>query len=777
MSHDEDSEAHAGRASGAEDDSARGVSRRGFLQGSSLALAAGALLGGEARAERTHEPGVVGPGAVPIALAINDRAYTVAVEPRETLASVLRDRLGLTGTKVACDRGACSACTVHLDGAPVCACMTLAIDVGARKVTTIEGLARGETLHPVQEQFLAHDAMQCGFCTPGMVMSCAALLARTPLPTLDDVKGAVSGNLCRCGTYPKVFAATLAAAGQPVPAGTRVLRAAEVLEQPCGAKPPAGEPPPWPRHDQLVVVGKPTPRLDGRAKVTGTARYTADVQLPGMLHARRVVSTVAHAHVKAIDTSAAAKLPGVKAIQVVEHLREGAVPRKSGRATRFPTVRYVGQTLAAVAATTQAIADEAARLVRVEYEVLPFVVDLDAARKSGAPLVYPGPTDQMGSAGGGGARKGLPQKGNVRGPNETTKGDVAASMRQAAWVVEGEFRTGVQTHSALEPHGVVADWRAEGLTVYASTQGTASVRDELAEVMALPASKVRVLTEHMGGGFGAKFGAGTYGVLAAQLSKLAGAPVRLVLDRREEHTAVGNRPSSIQRLKLGAKKDGRLAAMELESHGTAGIGLGAGVGPWTQMLYPTPAFRSAQYDVFTNGGPGCAFRAPGAPQSMFAVEQLVDELAEKLGADPLALRDLIDAGDDRADREARRRERKLAAERAGWARRRPPGSDRGPIRRGIGVAQAIWGRFVNTNAACEVRLARDGSIEILSSVQDIGTGTRTALAQVVAEELGVRASDVTVRIGDTEHPIGPPSGGSMTLLAMTSPARIAAFRV
>ena len=760
-----------------DDDVRREVSRRGFLQGSTLAIAAGALLGSDARADHAEAPGPVGPGPVPVALEVNGKTHTVELEPRETLASVLRDRLGLTGTKVACDRGACSACTVHLDGLPVCSCMTLAIDVGARKVTTIEGLARGEALHPVQEQFIAHDAMQCGFCTPGMVMSCAALLARTPLPTLDDVKRAVSGNLCRCGTYPKVFAATLSAAGQPVPAGTQVLRAAEVLEQPCGGRAPASEPPPWPHNERLAVVGKPTPRLDGREKVTGRARYTADVQLPGMLYARRVVSTVAHARVKAIDTAAAVRLPGVKAVQVVEHLLEGAVLRKSGRRERFPTVRYVGQTLAAVAATTQAIADEAARLVRVEYEPLPLVVDLDAARRSDAPLVYPGPTEQAGSEGGGGARRGLPQKGNVRGPNEAKKGDLAASMRKCAYVVEGEFRTGVQTHSALEPHGVVADHRAEGLTVYASTQGTASVRDELAEVMGLPASKVRVLTEHMGGGFGAKFGAGACGVLAAQLSRRAGAPVRLVLDRREEHTSVGNRPSSIQRLKLGAGKDGRLLAMELEAHGSAGTGLGAGVGPWAQLLYPTPAFRSAQYDVFTNAGPGCAFRAPGAPQAMFAVEQLVDELAEKLGTDPIALRDLLDAGDDRADREARRRERKLAAERAGWAKRRPPGSDRGPIRRGMGLAQAIWGRFVTTNAACEVRLERDGSIELLSSVQDIGTGTRTALAQVVAEELGVAARDVTMRIGDTLFPTGPASGGSMTLLAMTAPARTAAFRI
>ncbi len=765
-----------------DDKPARGVSRRGFLQGTGISIAAVGFLNTTSKAlaapAKVPPPKVIGPGAVTVALLVNGKKHAVAVEPRTTLAEALRDKLGLTGTKVVCDRGACSACTVHLDGMPVNACMTLALDVGTRAVVTVEGLAHGDALHPVQRAFVEHDAMQCGFCTPGMVMSCVALLARAPKPSLDEVKQAVSGNLCRCGTYPKVFAAALSAAGQPVPPGTDVAIAAEPLVQAAGGEAPADQAPPWPADAALAVVGKPTPRIDGRAKVTGAARYTADVRLPGMLYARRLASPHAHARVKSIDTAAAERLDGVRAIHVVEHLREGARPRNPpATPERWPTVRYAGQTIAAVAATSQAIADEAARLIKVEYEPLPFVVDLDEAQRDGAPLVYDGPTEQGGSAGGGGAAKGLPQKGNVRGPNETAHGDAAAGMRQAEITVEGEFRTQVQTHSALETHGVVADWRADGLTVYASTQGTATVRDELAEVFDLPKAKVRVITEFMGGGFGAKFGAGTYGVIATHLSKQAGAPVRLVLDRKDEHTSVGNRPSTVQKLTLGARRDGTLVAVEHVSHGTAGIGLGAGVGPWIDRLYPAPHFRSRQYDVFTHAAPGCAFRAPGSPQSMFAVEQLVDELAEKLGVDPLALRDKLDAGDRRSDREARRRERRIGAEKIGWARRHAPGSDRGPWKRGLGVAQAVWGRFVDLNAACEVRLHRDGSIEVLSSVADLGTGTRTALAQVVAEELGVKPSEVTVRIGDTASPIGPASGGSKTMLAIAAPARTAAWRV
>jgi xanthine dehydrogenase YagR molybdenum-binding subunit len=479
----------------------------------------------------------------------------------------------------------------------------------------------------------------------------------------------------------------------------------------------------------------------------------------------------------------------VKAVHIVER-NEGAKlrnPPKPGTTIdeKYPRVRYAGQCVAGVAATTQAIADEAAKLVKVTYEPLPHVVELEDARKDNAPLVYPGPVDMGGSAGGGGAAKGLSQKGNVRGPSRKDKGDVDAALKSADFVVEGEFVTQVQTHSALETHGVVADWKPDALTVYASTQGTTSVRDELATVFDLPKSKVRVVTEFMGGGFGAKFGAGSYGVLATQLSKKAGAPVRLMLDRKEEHLCVGNRPSTMQTMKVGAKKDGSLAALSVVSHGNGGIATGGGVGWIGTTLYQCENTRSEQYDVFTNCGPAAAFRAPGQPMGAFAIEQLVDEMAEKLSMDPVALRDKLDAGpgapgpggNDAATRAARKAERQIGAERFGWHKRRAPNSDKGAIKRGMGMAQSMWGRFVELDSSCEVRLHKDGSIEFLSSVQDIGTGTRTAIALVVAEELGVKPDDVTMKIGDTQFPVGPSSGGSKTLLGITAPARVAAWRV
>jgi xanthine dehydrogenase YagR molybdenum-binding subunit len=774
-----------------------GLSRRAFLGTTTGGAALTGLVSITTPRRAEAAATAIGPGAVPISLRVNGKAHRATIEPRTTLAAALRGPLGLTGTKIGCDRGACGACTVHIDGAPVLSCTTLALEVGDREVTTIEGLARGDTLHPVQQQFIAHDAMQCGFCTPGMVMSCAALLAKDPRPDRPAIRQAVSGNLCRCGTYPKVFTAVMAASGQKPHGWTLETRSGEAREAPpagtawvgiagaglrAEARPvPPGEAPPWPGNAGLDVVGKPTPRLDGRAKVTGTARYTSDLQLPGMLHARRVVSPHPHALVKAIDTRKAEALRGVKAVFVVK-VQEGAtlVDPSTEKNGRFPRVRYAGQCVAAVAATTPEIADQAARLIAVDYEVLPAAIDLDQAMAASAPLVYPGPVNLGGSAGGGGAAKDLPQRGNVRGPTEQGEGDLAAVMKGSPIQVAGSFRTQVQTHSPMETHGIVADWKPDGLTVHVSTQGTATVRDELATVFGLPKNKVRVVCDHMGGGFGAKFGAGHFGVVAVELSRRARAPVRLMLDRREQHTSVGNRPSTTQELRLGAARDGTLTAVDVVSHGSAGIATGAGVGWAAARMYPAKAFRSRQHDVFTNTGPGAAFRAPGMPQGVFALEQLVDEIAEKVGVDPLVLRDRLDVDSPggkatEPHRVARRLERAIGAERIGWKKRHAPGAERGPVKTGIGVAHSLWRRIVDMNSACEVRITRDGSVQLRSSVMDIGTGTRTALAMVLAEDLGLAADQIDVQIGDTRWPIGPASGGSKTLVGITPAVRQAGF--
>jgi xanthine dehydrogenase YagR molybdenum-binding subunit len=539
---------------------------------------------------------------------------------------------------------------------------------------------------------------------------------------------------------------------------------------------PAGEAPPLPTNDRLAVIGKSVPRINGRAKVTGAARFTVDIKLPGMLHARLLRSPHAHAHIVSIDTQAAERNPDVRAVHVITDVVGRAIERDAGTdhgaGVHLPPALYVGAPIAAVAAITEEAVDAALGLIKVDYEVLPFVVDMEDARKPDAPAVFASPVIGTGFEGRAPGSGEIAQHGNIRGPVKAgARGDIDAGFAEAEVVVEEDYRTQVQTHCCMETHSVVADWRPDGLTIYLSTQFTAGVRNELAEAFKLPRNRVRVVVDAMGGGFGSKSSAGNYARAAVALSRAAAAPVRLALDRREEQLDSGNRPGTFQRLKIGARKDGRLSAISLYTYGTAGTASGAGVGNVAQAMYECPNFVSEQYDVFINAGPGCAMRGPGNTPGAFALEQAIDELAEKLTIDPLLLRDRIDASP------VRHEERRRGAERIGWSGRHAPGADKGPIKRGIGVAQSLWGANVQTNASCEVRLLRDGSVEILSSVQDIGTGIGTVLAQVVAEELGLRPQDITVRIGDTEFPAGPPSYGSRTTASITPPARNAAYRI
>jgi xanthine dehydrogenase YagR molybdenum-binding subunit len=535
---------------------------------------------------------------------------------------------------------------------------------------------------------------------------------------------------------------------------------------------PASEPPVWPINKDLKYIGQPIERYDGLLKACGRARYTADVQLPGMLYAKFVNATVPHAKVVSIDTSAAEKYPGVKGVHVIQHVLGNAQLRNPALdPAKYPVVRYAGQPMAAIAATTPYAAEEAAALVKVKYDTMPFVVDDVKARDPDAPNVFPGAADEAGSAGGGGGPHGVAQTGNIHGPSIHKRGDSEQGFKDADVVVEGHYVTQVQTHSALETHGVVADWKPDLLTVYASTQGTSGVREELAGFFKIPLTNVRVITEYMGGGFGAKFGAGNPGVVAAALSKKTGAPVRLMLDRQEEHLSVGNRPSSDQVLRIGAKKDGTLTAIHLIAYGTAGCGTGAGCAGPAQNLYQAASLHTEENDVFINAGPASAMRAPGHPQGAFALEQTMDDLAVKLNMEPIDLRDKADT------HPVRRVERQIVRESELWKSRNPvAGADQGPVKRGIGLAQSVWYRFVSMGSNAEVRIHKDGSLEVFSGVQDIGSGIRTVMAQILAEQFGVPPSQIAVKVGDTNYPEGPQSGGSVTTLSLTPVVRDAAWQ-
>ena len=535
---------------------------------------------------------------------------------------------------------------------------------------------------------------------------------------------------------------------------------------------PINEPPAWPVNDKLKHIGKRVTRIDAFDKVTGKAKYTSDLKLPGMLYAKMVRSKVPHAVISSIDISQAQSLKGVHAIHLLENKDKDGEENENGK---YPMVKYVGQPLGGIAAESLAIAKDALALIKVNYEEKPFVIDLDSAMKKDAPIVFKQPIAKQEDGGDvGETHDGSKGEGNVRGPSTSSffggpRGDLEAGFKEADVIVENTYRTQVHTHMPLETHGVVVDWRPDVMMVYASTQNTASVRNEMASVFGLPKSKVRVICEFMGGGFGAKHSAGSFGPMAANLAKKTGRPVWLMLDRQEEHIAEGNRPNSIQYLKIGAKKDGTLTGIQQRSHGTAGVGLGAGVGRIAQILYTCPNFATEQYDVLTNAGPGAAWRAPGNVQGAFGLEQAIDELAEKLNLDPLAYRDLIDKS------EVRKVERERGGKQFDWSRRQAAGSGQGVVKKGLGVGQSTWPRFVTLDSSVEVKIHKGGAVEIRSSVQDIGTGTKTILAQVVAEELGLEVKDVTVNIGDTFFPVGPGSGGSVVTGSITPPTRNAAF--
>lgn len=501
------------------------------------------------------------------------------------------------------------------------------------------------------------------------------------------------------------------------------------------------EPRPWDLDTKLQVAGTRVPRAEGPDKVTGRAKYTADVNLPGMLHARILGSPHAAAEVTVVDVSKAAAIPGVRAIVSCAD-RDWPTGR---------TIRYAGQEVAAVAADTEEIATDALAALQVSYQVRPCVVTCEDAMKPGAPAVN--------------------RRGNVMRARGMRQGDVDGGFARSAATVTGVYRTQVQTHSCMESHGSVARWETDGgLTVWCSTQSTFGVRDMLARHFGLEPRQVTVLSHHVGGGFGSKFGARPCDRLACVLAKKTGKPVKLMLDRALEHLVGGNRPSSIQTLKVGATKDGDITSVKVETTGAAGAAGNARCA--VPIIYRYQAVEKEESSVLIHAGPSCAMRAPGHPQGVFAFEVALDELADKLSLDPLEFRKKNDPDPIRAAQYA------LGAEKAEWKKRRnpKPGGGAGPLHRGLGLASTRWGNIGYPGAEVDVRIHKDGGVEVFNGAQDIGTGMRTAMAVIVSEELGVPVASIRAHIGDTRWPWGPASGGSATLSSVAPAARVAAVK-
>jgi xanthine dehydrogenase YagR molybdenum-binding subunit len=492
-----------------------------------------------------------------------------------------------------------------------------------------------------------------------------------------------------------------------------------------------------------TVVGTRVKRLDGPDKVSGRAKYTFDIDRPGMLYGRIVRSPYPHARVVSVDLSAAQRVPGFKTALTFINLTD---PKTS-------VVMYQGDEVAAVAADTEEHALDAARAVKVTYEPLPSVISVDAALAGQAPEVFEG--------------------GNVHDGRGAEAGDLAAGFQAAAFTVEQTYETPVITHVCLETHGTVCEWDGDKLTSWVSTQGVNGMKENFARGLEIPSSNVRVICQYMGGGFGSKTQLGAEGLICARLAKQANAPVKLMLDRKEEHLVTGNRPSAGARIKAGVSSDGVITAFDAQSWGTGGAGASAGFP--LPYIYQIENRRRTHKDVYINTGTQRPMRAPGHPQGSFVTEILMDELADQVKMDPVEFR--IKNLPPEAPNAMWRSYLREGAEAFGWSKRHPTGDPApGSIKTGMGVAACTWGGGGRGPSVAHCEIASDGSVVMRVGTQDIGTGERTVVAMVTADALGLPLSRVTAEIGDTQYGVSGSSGGSTTAASTSPGIRIAALK-
>ena len=535
--------------------------------------------------------------------------------------------------------------------------------------------------------------------------------------------------------------------------------------------PPGKEIQPWGKTD---VIGKSWSRIDAYERVSGTAVYPSDVVLPGMLYAAILRCPHPHARVRRVDTSKAEGMPGVRAV-IGPNTPEANLPwsfRDKETKIFGPVCRFEGETVAAVAAETPFEAWDAAGAIQVDYEVLPHVADERRALDNDAPHVHEG--------------------GNMVKTDTYSRGDVEKGFAEADVVLEQRYRTESELHTPMELHGCVANWDGDHLTLWESTQGVYAVQSQAAETLGLPLSKVRVIGHYMGGGFGSKLRTSRYSIIAALLAKKTARPVKAFLPREATYLAMGNRPPSNMTLKAGIKKDGSLTALEFTCLGTGGAYPAGGTSlvDWQiRDLYLCPNVRTECTDVYINAGPARPFRAPGHPQCSWALEQMLDSLAEAIGMDPVVLRlknvpvySQARDGNPAYTTTGLKQCLEEGARQFGWeeARRKLSLDNRtGHLRRGVGMAASVW--FVGGGrppSTVILKLFSDGSANLNMGASDIGTGTKTVMAMVVAEELGLKTEMIRIEHADTgTTQYATPSGGSKTVPTEAPAVRDAAVQV
>ena len=699
-------------------------------------------------------------------LVVNGKPVEIQPRPGEMLSELLRQRLHLTGTKIGCNEAECGACTVWVDGEPVVSCTFPAARAVGHDVVTIEGL----TNQLLQRAFVVYGATQCGFCTPGQVMTAAALLKRNPNPSSEDIRHALKDTLCRCGAYPAIERAILAT--------SQALRN-------------GGELPPPPIPDSaepLRFVGTPRPRPDAWEKVTGKAIYTDDLHFPGMLHAAVRRAEVPAGVLRRLDVDAARALPGVVAV-----LTAADLPGERTHGVVIPDwpiligigedVRYVGDALAIVAAESREAALEAAVLIEAEIEPWEPITDPVQAHQPDARPIHPG--------------------GNLLKHIKVRKGDVLQGFAEADVVLEHTFYTPPYDHAFIEPECSVAR-PAEGgrMEVYVGSQIPYADRNQVARALGWPESRVRIVGQVMGGGFGGKEDIAGQ-IHAALLAQATGRPVKLLFDRRESLLVHPKRHATQITIKIGARRDGRVTAVQTTLYGDAGAYASlsekvmARATTHSSGPYAIPHVKADCYAMYTNNPPAGAFRGFGALQGQFAIESMMDILAHELGLDPVELRrkNALRLGSVTCTGQTLRESVGLleciesVAEKA-----KQIALDEGydvdfSLKSRIIGAQSVraWGfaaAYKNTGlgggapdkASAEVELYTDGSLEVRTSSAELGQGLVSVLQLVVAEEFNQPPEKVRVLVMDTDlTPDGGPTTASRQTYVTGNAARHAAI--
>lgn len=701
---------------------------------------------------------------------VNGREQILDPLPGETLAELLRNRLGLTGTKIGCNEAECGSCTVLVDGQPMLSCNYPAERAAGKTILTIEGLAGTDAegnlkLHPLQAAFVEHGAVQCGFCIPGQIMTAYALLQQNAKPSSKDIRVALKDTLCRCAGYPSIENAIQAAAES--------MRSGAEIQPPKMIT----------SANQYRLIGQPQIRPDGVDKVTGQAIFTDDLRFDKMLFAAVKRSGVPHAIVRSIDISKAQAAPGVVTVLTAQDIPgehyHGLVihdwPVLVGVGER---VRYVGDAIAIVAAGTQAEATQAAALVKVEFDLQPVISDPVQSLKPDAPALF--------------------ESGNLLKHIKVRKGNMEQGFADAEVILEHTFHTPITEHAFIEPECSIAVPLSNGrMEIYVGSQIPYQDREQVALALGWPEQRVRIVGQNMGGGFGGKEDIAGQ-IHAAMLANKTGRPVKLLFDRQESMLVHPKRHATQIRVKLGARKDGHLTAVETELYGDTGAYASLGEKVMTRATthsagpYDIPHVRADCYAMYTNNPPAGAFRGFGVIQSAFAMESMMDMLAETLGLDRIELRrmnalkvgSLTNTGQelhdsvglveciDKTEAEMRR----ISGASDLFASRSVPGSP--ALRRAWGFASAYkntgLGGGAPDKSSAEVELFDDGCLEVRTSAAELGQGLVSVLQMIVAEEFSVPLPKVRVLVMDTDlTPDGGPTTASRQTYVTGNAARLA----